>query len=150
MKYKFYMQKCLKDGTPIAGTLKDLEEDFEGLRYSKCVGINQIGQAQNIYEETFSEADGVKIYIPDKVTHKSTTITLTLYFFGENRQRTYDKFNKYISDGFLKFWDTARSKGFIFCVKDTINISESMWYSGTPYIKCDYKLYNILGKTFDV
>ena len=34
-EYSFYMQQCTKEGVLIDGTLKDLERDFEGLRYAK-------------------------------------------------------------------------------------------------------------------
>ena len=35
---KFYMQEVDKDYVPKEGTLKDLEVDFKGLRYSSCSG----------------------------------------------------------------------------------------------------------------
>jgi hypothetical protein len=150
MKYNFYIQKCLKDGTPIAGTLKNLEEDFEGLRYSKCVGLNTYGKVQNIHKETFAEKDGIRTYVPDVLTNADTTITLTLYFFGENRQRTYDAFNKFISKGYNKYFDDARNKSFIFIVDKEIKVKEENWYKGMPYLAVDYSLTNIQGKTTNV
>ena len=150
MKYNFYMQKCQKDGTPIAGTLKNLEEDFEGLKYSKCVGLDLRGKIQNSYSETYSESNGIRVYMPDEVTHASTKVTLSLYFFGENRRATFDSFNNFLLGGFNKYWDDARNKGFIFVVDQEIKVKEENWYRGTPYIAVDYSLTNIQGKTTNV
>ena len=149
-EYKFYMQKCLKDGTPIEGTLKDLERDFDGLRYSQCVGLNTYGKAQNIHKETYAEKDGFLSFIPDVVTNASTTITLTLYFFGENRQASYDLFYEYIKDGYTRYWDDARNKSFVFIVEQEFKPKDDNWYKGKPYLSVDCKLTNIMGKTVDV
>ena len=149
-KYNFYMQKCLKDGTPIAGTTKDLEVDFEGLRYSKCTGLDVLGKPQNVYSEVYSESNGIRTYVPDEITNASTTITLTLYFFGENRRTTFDAFNEFIRNGRTKYWDTARNKSFIFVVDKEIKIKEENWYKGKPYLAVDYSLTNIQGKTTNV
>lgn len=148
--YEFYMQSCTKDGVLINGTLKNLEVDFDGLRYAKCDGLEDIGAAKNIYEEVYSDANEIRVYVPDDIKNESTEIVLTLYFTGENRSIVRDSFNEYIRNGFHKYWDTARKRWFIFYVKDKLPIGESMWYGGTPYLKCEYKLKNIFGKTFAV
>ena len=150
MKYKFYMQKCLKDGTPIAGTLKDLEEDFEGLRYSELKGIHFVGAPKNVYTEEFSESNTLRTYVPDNVANKNTSLSLKLYFFGENRAKTYDLFNKFISNGYTKYWDEYRNKSFIFILNKEIKPATENWYKGTPYLEVTYNLTNIYGKTFDI
>ena len=143
------MQKCRKDGTLI-GTKKNLEKDFEGLKYAKCVGLDALGKPQNTYSETYSESNGIRVYMPDEVTHASTKVTLSLYFFGENRRATYDAFNDFIRNGYTKYWDDARNKGFIFVVDQEIKVKEENWYKGMPYIAVDYSLTNIQGKTTNV
>lgn len=148
-KYNFYMQKCRKDGMLI-GTEKNLEKDFEGLKYAKCVGLDALGKPQNIYSEVYSESNGIRTYMPDAVTNASTTITLSLYFFGENRQATYDAFNNFIRNGYTKYWDDARNKGFVFIVDKEIKVKEENWYRGMPYLAVDYSLTNIQGKTTNV
>lgn len=148
--YKFYMQECDKDGVLVEGTLKDLEVDFESLKYLKIEGIEKIGAAKNIYEEKYSDSDKIRVYIPEVVQNESTTITLSLLFVGDNRFKVRDDFNEYIRHGLKKYWDTARGKWFIFYVKDELPIGESMWYGSTPYLKCDYKLCNLYGKTFEL
>lgn len=148
--YEFYMQGCTADGVLIGGTLKNLEKDFEGLRYAKCEGLEDIGAAKNIYEEVYSDADQVRVYIPNEVKNEATEIILTLYFTGDSRSSVRDEFNEYIRNGYHRYWDTARNKWFVFYVKDKLNVGESMWHGSTPYIKCEYKLKNIFGKTFEV
>lgn len=144
------MCKCDKDGKPIKNTFKDLEGDFSGLRYSKLVGVNEIGDVKNIYEETYVEGDKIRTYIPSEVKNNATTLSLTLYFFGIDRQRVFDEFNEYIRQGYTKYWDTARNKGFVFYIKDSIKISEEKWYGGKPYFSVTYKLRNLHGQTITV
>lgn len=148
-KYNFYMQKCRKDGILI-GTKKNLEKDFEGLKYAKCVGLDALGKPQNIYSEVYSESNGIRTYVPNVITNASTTITLSLYFFGENRQATFDAFNDFIRNGYTKYWDDARNKGFVFIVDKEIKVKEENWYRGMPYLAVDYSLTNIQGKTTNV
>ena len=80
------MQKCDRQGNVIDGTLKDLEVDFDGLRYSKLTGLNTLGKPQNIYTEKYSEMNGVRVYMPETTTCDSYNLTLTLYFFGDTVQ----------------------------------------------------------------
>lgn len=148
-KYKFYMQKVDKNGNAL-DTEKNLEEDFDGLLYSRCEGLNKIGKPKNIYEETYSDADRVRVYMPDEITNETTEISLTLYFVGENRHSILDTFKEYIRNGFTKYWDTARNKSFIFYVNKDIDVSDEMWYGSKPYISATFKLQNINGKTTNV
>lgn len=149
--YNFYMQECDSKGEIIAGSaLKNLEQDFEGLRYSKIDGIEAIGAPKNVYSESFADSDRLRVYAPKDVKHKETTVTLTLYFVGENRFKGLYAFNEYIKGGFHRYWDNARNKWFAFYIKDELKPADSMWYGSTPYLKMDYKLVNIFGRTFDV
>lgn len=149
--YEFYMQECDKEGNILAGSTKrSLERDFQGLRYSKIDGIEALGAPKNVYSESYADADRLRVYAPTEVTHKETTVTLTLYFLGAERHKLLDAFNDYIKRGFHKYWDTARNKWFAFYVKDELKPAESMWYGSVPYLRMDYKLTNIFGRTFDV
>ena len=149
--YKFYMVACDNKGVPIKGAqTMDLERDFDGLKYSSMEGIETIGAAKNIYSESYSDSDRLRVYVPTEVKHKETEITLTVYFTGENRFKTYDAFNAYIAKGFHRYNDTARKKWFAFYVKGELKPAESMWYGSAPYLKMEYKLSNIFGRTFDV
>ena len=149
--YKFYMVACDNKGNPIVGAqTMDLEKDFEGLKYSSMEGIETIGASKNIYSESYSDSDRLRVYVPAEVKHKETEITLTVYFTGANRFKTYDAFNAYIKEGFHRYSDTARKKWFAFYVKSELKPAESMLYGSAPYLKMEYKLSNIFGRTFDV
>lgn len=133
-------------------TKKNLEEDFEGLRYCQCEGIENVGRAKNVHTEVYTDASEVRTYVPDVIQNEATDITLKLYFVGDNitRQATKDLFDEYIRHGYHKYWDTARNKSFIFFFEDEIKVSKEMWHGSTPYIECSYKLKNINGKTTKV
>ena len=149
--YNFYMQECDSKGRIIAGSApKNLEQDFEGLRYSKIDGIEAIGAPKNVYSESFADSDRLRVYAPKDVKHKETTVTLTLYFVGENRFKSLYAFNEYIKAGFHRYHDDARNKWFAFYIKDELKPADSQWHGSTPYLKMDYKLINIFGRTFDV
>ena len=149
--YKFYMVACDNKGNPIVGAqTMDLEKDFEGLKYSSMDGIETIGAAKNIYSESYSDSDRLRVYVPSEVKHKETEITFTVYFTGKNRHKTYDAFNAYITEGLHRYHDNARNKWFAFYIKGELKPAEDMWYGSTPYLKMQYKLSNIFGRTFDV
>jgi hypothetical protein len=150
-EYKFYMQECDKEGNILVGTSpKDLEVDFAGLRYKECKGLNTIGAA-NVYTESYADSNRLRVHVPSNLTNKATTVTLSLYFIGEDRYKVYDAFNEYLRNSpYHIYYDTARKKRFAFFVKEEISPSVSQWYGSTPYIEVSYKLSNIFGRTFDV
>jgi hypothetical protein len=149
--YEFYLQECDKEGNILAGSEKKiLEQDFKGLRYSKIDGIEAIGAPKNVYSESYADSDRLRVYAPKDVKHKETTVTLTLFFVGDERFKTLDAFNGYIKGGLHRYWDTARNKWFAFYIKDELKPAEQVWYGSVPYLKMDYPLVNIFGRTFDV
>ena len=149
-EYKFYMQATDSKGVALEGApVKDLEVDFEGLRYLKATGLNDIGEAR-VYTETFADSDRTRVYIPSEVTHKQTTVTLSLVFVGKKRHETYDAFLAYITNGFHAFWETARNKRLVFYVESNISPSEELWSGSNPYLKLDLTLKNVYGKTENI
>lgn len=148
-EYSFYMQEVSTDGELKIGTKKNLEVDFEGLRYKQAKGINTIGKAR-IYTEKYADSDRMRVYVPETVTNDPTIVTFTFYFFGENRQKAFDAFNDYIRNGIHRYWDTARNKYFDFVLENEIAIGEEQWYGATPFFAVDYKVQNLNGRTFDV
>lgn len=141
MDIKFYMQRIDIEGQPV----KDLETDFEGLKYSKCEGINNIGKPR-VYTEEYADSNKLRVYIPEDVTNDATTVNLKLYFIGDNMQNTFDAFNEYITGGTYVFWDTKRMKKITFILADEIKPSEEQWINDTRYMEVTYKLQCIYGK----
>lgn len=147
--YKFYLRGVDKDGSFNEDKAKDLEEDFDGLRYIRCTGIDEIGKAKNIYTETYSDADKVRTFIPNEIKSAETDIELTLCFFGTNCRAVCDSFTNYIRNGLHRYYDTARNKYFDFYVDDVITPSKENYKVNIPHIEISYKLKNIYGKSFD-
>lgn len=148
-KYKFYIQKCNKDGTLVNGTLKNLETDFQGLKYSMLEGITSYGAAKNIYTEKYSDSNMLRTYVPNSVTRGAIPVTLKLYFIGEQsvRQKSFDDFVSFVSNnGYNMYWDDARKKKIILMPPtDEIKPSEEKWYGSTPYIEVGIKFQAITG-----
>lgn len=151
---KFYMQKCSKQGVLIDGTLKDLEVDFEGLRYMEAKGISKVGKVKNVYTEQYADSNTLRTWHPsekgENTTHEATTIQLKLLFIGSDRRKVYDEFNEYIYDGYTMFWDNLRNKKFIFTVIEASEPSDDIFKIGVPYIICTWTLQNLKGKTENV
>ena len=151
---KFYMQKCSKQGVLVGGTLKDLEQDFDGLRYMEAKGISKVGKVKNAYTEQYADSNTLRTWHPSEndkgTTHEATTIQLKLLFYGDNRRATYDAFNEYIYDGYTMFWDNLRNRKFTFMVTDASEPSDDILKGGVPYIICTWTLQNLKGKTENV
>ena len=150
--YKFYIQRVEKVGNeylPIESSTMGLESHYSGLKYSKLTGINDIGKTKNIYTEKYADGDRLRVYIPELAQHEATTMTLTLYFFGKNRQSVYEDFANEIKTGVHRYWDTARQHFFDFYVDDEIKPSDENWYKGEPYFKVDVKMKNLYGQCFN-
>lgn len=147
----FYMQATDSKGKPLSGApIKDLESDFEGLRYSKAKGLNDKGRIKNTYSENYADSDRLRVYFPDKPKREATTVTFTFYFTGENRYAVFDEFVKYVSGGFRAFWDTKRKKKLIFYAPEEVEVADEMWHGSTPYLSLDLMVQNVFGETFDV
>lgn len=151
---KFYIQECTKDGALIDGTLKDLESDFDGLRYMEAKGISKVGKVKNVYTEQYSDSNTLRTWHPsengEETTHEATTIQMKLLFYGENRRNTYEEFSKYIYGGYHYYWDTLRNKKFMFMVTEASEPSDDIFKGGVPYIICTWMLQNLKGKTENV
>ncbi len=150
---KFYMQECDKHGV-LKGVAKNLESDFDGLKYMEAKGISKRGKVKNAYTEQYSDSNTLRTWHPSEndedVTHEATTIQLKLLFAGENRRKTYDEFNDYIFGGYRVFWDTLRHKKFTFIVTEAIEPSDDFFKGGTPYIIATWTLQNLKGNTESV
>lgn len=153
-EYKFYIQQVEFDANsgsyiPVNSTTIDLESHYAGLKYSKLTGTNDKGKTKNIYTEKYADGDRLRVYIPELAQYEATTMTLTLYFFGEDRQQVFNDFANEIKTGIHRYWDTARHQYFDFFVDDELKPSDESWYSGQPYFKVDVKMKNLYGKTFN-
>lgn len=144
--HKFYIQHCDYYGIGIDGTKKDLEEDFDGLRYIKLTGYESTGKVKNTYQESYADADHPRLYMPSSPALETTTLTLTLCFFGDDRYIIKEAFHSYIYNKIFKYWDTAR-KGYAVCTcTEAVEVSDDNIKSRIPYLTCNFKLTNIFGR----
>lgn len=129
--------------------VKNLETDFGGrILYSKCEGLDTKGKRKNVYTETYSDSDNLRVWQGDEVAREATKITLTLAFIGDRgeRQKTFDALYNYIKNGKLYYWDTARNKKAYFIFTEEYKTSEEMFYGSQPYILASFTLQNLWGE----
>lgn len=138
----FYMQK---EGESAI----DLEAYFPGLRYQKCVGLNDKGKRLNIYTEEYSDSDTLRVWQGAEVTRKATTITFTFYFIGDNRHKAYEDFYNYVKNGKITYWDTARNKEALLVLVDEVKVSSEDWKNEPLYFAIAFKFQNLWGECRD-
>jgi hypothetical protein len=135
----------------------DIEDNYDCI-YSECKGIEDVGKAKNIHTESYADSPFLRAYIPKKIMHEATDITLTLYFIGDSRQANLRRFINDISGGSpiretrtygnpYRYYDKIRKKGFDFVYVETTSVEEDNWKGSLPYIKASFKLLNIYGES---
>lgn len=139
---RFYMQK---DGEEAI----DLEATFAGLRYSKCEGLLDKGKRKNVYTETYSDSDTMRVWQGKTVTREATDITFKFYFVGEDKQDGYDAFYEYVKNGAITYYDTKRKKEALLILVDALKVKEDFWKGDIPYIEVDFKFKNLWGECKD-
>ena len=146
-QYNHYMQRIDIPGQSVI----NIEDAFEGLRYVKADGLNDIGKSKNIYIEEYADSDRLRVYLPhdNNYTHESTTVSMTFLVIGnaETRRKTIENLLKEITKGIHKYWDDARNREFDFIVVDEIKISEEKWHGSQPYAEITIPMKNMNGKT---
>lgn len=160
-QYNHYMRRVNVDGTAIDQTWINIEDVFTGLRYLSAKGLLDIGEAKNIYTETYAESDRVRVYLPkhnsgglqvhsvSDIANEATEITMTFLVIGEEsaRMSTINNFENYIREGVHSYYDDARNMEFDFIVTDKIDISDEKWHGSQPYVEMQIKMQNLNGKT---
>lgn len=147
--FNIYMQKVDASGNLIADTLKDLEQDFAGLKYIKCEGLLIKGKRKNVYTEQYCDSDTLRVWQDSNVTREATNITLTCLFAGVDRQETYEAFYEYIKNGVISYYDSVRLKEARLVLVDALEPSEELFKGSTPYVKIDFKFQNLWGECKD-
>lgn len=140
-KYTHYIQKEGEEKV-------NLETYFGRILYSKCEGLDTKGKRKNVYIETHSDSDNLRVWQGEEVTREATKITLTLAFIGdrEEREATFDALYNFIKNGKLYYWDTARHKKAYLILQDEYKPSKEQWYGSQPYITASIPLQNLWGE----
>lgn len=154
------MRSVSLDGTPLESWI-NIEDTFAGLRYLNAKGLLDIGEAKNIYTETYAESDRVRVYLPkhnsggsqvhsvSDIANEQTEITMTFLVIGsvETRISTIVEFKNYIRTGVHSYYDDARNREFDFIVTGKLEESDEKWHGDVPYIELTVPMKNLNGKT---
>lgn len=143
---QFFMQRVDIQNQPV----KNLEEDFPGLKYKEFKGLEKYGKNKGIYTETFAETDEVKVWIHPYPIRENIELTLTLVFIGSSRRATYHRFVNYISDGKIKYWDNVRKREVTFVLIEAIEPETDTLIGGADYIQASFKLTCLNGQAENV
>lgn len=138
---KHYLQK-VGENEPII----DLEAHFNGLLYSKCEGLETRGKRKNVYTETYSDSDEVRLWQGETVTRESTKLNFTFYVLGLDRQETVDAFYEYLNNGKFYYWDTVRLKKACIYLEDEFKLGTVKYYGSKPYIELKFTVHNLWGE----
>lgn len=143
---KHYMWKDIDEWAYGPNSGFDIETKYNGLKYSACTGLNDKGKRTNIHIEKSATSETLRVWQGETVIREATTITFTLYFIGEDRQKVYDNFCDYISNDKVHYWDTKRKKEAYLVLVDPIKPKEDIYKGSVPYILAEFKFQNLWGE----
>jgi hypothetical protein len=144
--YKIYIQRVDIDNQPIY----DLESHWSEIRYKQCKGLNDKGKKKSIYTESYADSDDLRVYEDATLSREATSIELTLYFMGANKQGAYDSFYDYVKKGTFLYADTVRRKLAKMILIDPVKPDEEKFTQGdTSYYKVKFTFQNIWGECKD-
>lgn len=127
---------------------KDIEEEFPGLRYKECKGLNSYGEVMNTYAETYVETSKADVYIPEgKATFKQTKIVLTLYFFDEDGMDSFHKFMAFVTGSLVAYRDNARKRKVLMYLTSATEPKTDTIY-GQIYKEVSFTFTNVYGMSF--
>lgn len=162
MAYKFFMKKVVlnADGTQTIGEEKDLEADFDGIRYKSMSGLENYGAPASVYTETAAESGKAMVYVSTSPTEKQTELTLTLYFFPSSTSTAttdaskiaeistlYHSFCDFIRGGKIIYRDTVRKRKVLMTLTGAISPATDRLY-GQIYKEVSFTFTNEYGCTF--
>lgn len=143
---QFFMQRVDLLNQPV----KDLEEDFPGLKYKEFKGLEKYGKNKGVYTETFAETDEVQVFMTPTPIRENIELILTLLFIGSNRRATYHLFVDYISQGKIKYWDNVRNREVVFALVEAVEPDEDILIGGSAYIQTSFRLTCLNGQPQNV
>lgn len=124
----------------------ELESYFNGMKYMKCVGLEDLGKPKNIYTETYADASTLRVFNPETITREATKITFTFLFLGDKytRHNLYDRFNRFIENKIIYYYDTARLRLAHMILLEHTSPKEDLFKGGGNMV-VDYTFQNIRG-----
>lgn len=146
INYKVYIQRI-----DIASqAIYDLESHWPSIRYKQCKGLNDKGKKTSVYTESYADSDELRVYEDATLAREATTIELTLYFMGANKQSEFDSFYSYVKQGTFKYADTVRRKLATIKLIDSVKLEEEKFTQGdTSYYKAKFTFQNLKGECTD-
>ena len=142
--YKFYMSRWIDNAWE---TQVSLEDYFSGMKYISCKGLSDKGKISNIYTESYSEVEDLRVYMPETVVRENTDIEFEFGFEKENRRDTFDSFVDWVSGHKIKYWDTARNREVEMILIDKVEIDEDLLVGSSPYIVVPFTFKNLKGSS---
>lgn len=143
---KFFMQRV----DLLNQSVKDLEEDFPGLKYKEFKGLEKYGKNKGVYTETFAETNEVQVFMTPTPIRENIELILTLLFIGSSRRATYHLFVDYISQGKIKYWDNVRNREVVFVLIEAVEPETDTVKGGDDYIIAPFRLTCLNGQAKNV
>lgn len=140
--YKVYIQRIDTANQPIY----DLESHWPAIRYKQCKGLNDKGKKTSVYTEKYADSDELRIHEDATLAREATSIELTLYFIGSDKQTAYDSFYDYVKQGTFYYADTVRRKLAKMNLIEPIKPDEEEFKGSTPYYKAKFTFQNLWGE----
>lgn len=161
-EYTYYMLRGVPDGVggyTLDASGRDLERDFDGLRYKSFGPVGGYGDKKGVYSESYAEEDGDDVYMSSDVVRSSLEYKLELYFFCPDDSLTeyaarvnaarevYEEFMDYVSGGMIVWWDTVRRRRVLMYLEEGVEPDDDV-VCGEPYLGVALKFKGVFGRSF--
>lgn len=145
--FHFYMQKYPQGET--AFVQEDIESTYKCI-YRQFKDLAFDGDIQNIYTESFTEHNGLRLYgpKPSDLAFKEYECTLQLLFDRSTCQTDSEAFYKAYRGQLCEYHDTFRNKYVTLLMTKRPTVQQERLYSGTPYQLVEFTFTNVKGTTF--
>lgn len=139
-EYQFYIQDIK------TGTKKNIEADFNA-KYCEFKGLLDF-EVKNTYTESYPEADGDRVYVPDTVRFKSQECQLRLLFHSQTAQADSLAFSQFVQGKLVEYSDTFRNVFVkLLCTKAPSTGKERL-FGDDRYREMTYTFTNVDGKAY--
>lgn len=146
-QYRFYIQPYPQGNTTYSK--KDIETEYV-CDYMKFSNLVPDGDVQNVYEETYVEKSGSRVYIPPKadLSFKPYECKLKLLFKGANALANAKRFQSDMRGTKVEYSDNFRNVYATLLMTKSMNIESERLYGNQPFVVAEYYFNNISGETF--
>lgn len=153
--YSYYVTRVVRDadGLYVVGDEISILEEFPLLRIVSVSGVSALGGVKGVYAESWSESDGIDVYISSDVVRESTELSMDIVFIDVAGSgygslfSLYRSFLDYLSGCLLLYRDDVRCVRLLLYLGSSSEPSEDV-VDGVCMLRVTLSFVNVFGRGF--